>query len=118
MREAASGMSALPTPFETSRDALPDFELSPRSLYVRHRVEEMSGTILIDKGYALAANAIADLRFQVAAGRRTRKIRRPVDAHSDWLAVRSPKFRESSTVAMAAGISASRRLQTHVTVVP
>ena len=72
--------------FETSRDAPPDFELSPRSIYVRHRVEEMSATILIDKGYALAANAIADLRIQVAAGRRTRKIRRPVDAHSDWLA--------------------------------
>ena len=72
--------------FETAREVPPDFEPSPRSAYVRHRVEEMSAAILIGKGYTPAANAAADLRIRVAAGRRPREIRRPVRAHPDWLA--------------------------------
>jgi hypothetical protein len=71
--------------FETAREVPPAFEPSPRSSYVRHRVEEMSAAILIGKGYTLAANAPADLRIRVAAGRRTREIRRQVRAHPDWL---------------------------------
>jgi hypothetical protein len=65
----------------------PDFTPSPQSSLVRQHVEQMTGTVLVAKGYApvSVAGTPPDMAIRVSAGRREREIRRPVRVRPDWL---------------------------------
>lgn len=90
--------------FETDAGSPTDFAPSPRSAYVRARIEQIAEPLLESKGYLLAAVGPADLTIRVSSGRRERELRVPVPNESRF--ARRPDERKEDVVEGSFGIDA------------
>lgn len=62
-----------------------DFAPSSQSTHVRQQVGQVTGAVLMAKGYTPASDEPADMAIRVSAGRREREIRWPVQVRPPWL---------------------------------